>query len=53
MADTKILLPERDIPRAWYNVLADVPIAAAAAAASRAPASRSAPTTSRRSSRWP
>ena len=25
MADTKILLPERDIPRAWYNILADAP----------------------------
>ncbi len=25
MADTKILLPERDMPRAWYNILADAP----------------------------
>ena len=25
MADTKILLHERDMPRAWYNVLADAP----------------------------
>ena len=33
MADTKILLPERDMPRAWYNILADAPVAAAAAAA--------------------
>ena len=27
MADTKILLHERDIPRAWYNILADAPTA--------------------------
>src|SRR5690242_1552010 len=25
MADTKILLHERDMPRSWYNVLADAP----------------------------
>jgi len=25
MPDTKILLHERDIPRAWYNILADAP----------------------------
>src|SRR6476620_6113221 len=25
MADTKILLHERDMPRAWYNILADAP----------------------------
>jgi tryptophan synthase beta chain len=25
MPDTKILLPEREIPRHWYNVLADAP----------------------------
>ena len=26
MADTKILLEEKDIPTSWYNVLADIPI---------------------------
>lgn len=26
MADTKILLEEKDIPKSWYNVLADIPI---------------------------
>ncbi len=25
MSDTKILLPESEIPRAWYNILADMP----------------------------
>ena len=25
MPDTKIVLPERDLPRQWYNVLADAP----------------------------
>src|SRR5215469_45864 len=25
MPDTKIVLPERDLPRHWYNVLADAP----------------------------
>ena len=51
MADTKILLPERDIPRAWYNILADAPTPRSRRC-TRARASRSAPTTSRRSSRW-
>ena len=35
MPDTKILLPESEIPRSWYNMLADAPTAAAAAAAPR------------------
>jgi len=26
MADTKILLSERDIPKQWYNILADIPV---------------------------
>jgi len=25
MEDLKITLPERDIPSAWYNIVADVP----------------------------
>ena len=52
MADTKILLPERDIPRAWYNILADAPVRRRSRRCTRARASRSGPTTSRRSSRW-
>ena len=27
MVDSKILLPESEIPRSWYNVLADAPTA--------------------------
>ena len=40
---TKFVLDEDRIPRAWYNIAADLPGAAAAAAPSRAPASRSGP----------
>jgi tryptophan synthase beta chain len=25
VADTKIVLPDSEIPRSWYNVLADAP----------------------------
>ena len=34
---TKFVLDESRIPRAWYNIAADLPVAAAAAAPSRAP----------------
>ena len=49
---TRFILDEDRIPRAWYNIAADLPEPAAAAAPSRAPASRSARATSRRCSRW-
>ena len=41
-------LPQDRIPRAWYNILADLPDAAGAAAASRHAASRSGRTIWRR-----
>ena len=50
---TKFVLDESRIPRAWYNIAADLPGAAVAAAPSRHRSSRSGRTTSRRSSRWP
>ena len=34
---TKFVLDEDRIPRAWYNIAADLPVAAAAAASTRAP----------------
>ena len=49
---TKFVLDEDRIPRAWYNIAADLPVAAAAAAP---PGHRPAPRarrTSRRCSRW-
>ena len=49
---TKFVLDESRIPRAWYNIAADLPVAAAARRSTRAPASRSARPTSRRCSRW-
>ena len=53
MTDTvKYLLDESRIPKHWYNLQADLPTPGAAGAASRARSSRSAPTTSRRCSRW-
>ena len=53
MNDTvKYVLDESRIPKHWYNLQADLPQAAAAGAASRARSSRSAPTISRRCSRW-
>ena len=53
MSDTyKYLLPEERIPRAWYNIAADLPDARCRRRCIRAPASPSARTTWRRSSRW-
>ena len=48
----KYTLDESRLPDAWYNLAADLPAAAAAAAAPGHAASRSGPTTWRRSSRW-
>ena len=49
---TKFVLDEARIPRAWYNIAADLPVAAAPAAPSGHRASRSGRPTSPRSSRW-
>ena len=49
--DAKITLPESDLPRSWYNILADMP-GRRSRRCTRAPGSRSARTTWRRSSRW-
>ena len=48
---TKFMLDEDRIPRAWYNIAADLPCRRARRSIP-APASRSAPATSRRCSRW-
>ena len=48
---TKFILDEDRIPRAWYNIAADLPVPPPPSS-TPAPASRSARTTSRRSFRW-
>ena len=48
---TKFVLDESRIPRAWYNIVADLPVAAARRSI-RARCSRSGRPTWRRSSRW-
>ena len=49
---TKFVLDEDRIPRAWYNIAADLPVAAVAVPPPGDRSSRSARPTSRRSSRW-
>ncbi len=51
MGQTKFVLPESELPRRWYNIAADMPNPAQPPL-HPAPASRSARTTWRRSSRW-
>ena len=49
---TKYVLDETEMPRAWYNILPDLPRPLAPRAASRAPSNPSRQTISRRCSRW-
>ena len=49
---TKFVLDESRIPRAWYNIAADLPGRRPPRRSTRAPASRSGRTTWRRCSRW-
>ena len=50
---TKFILPEDRIPRAWYNINADLPGAARRRRSIPAPSSPSVQTTSCPSSPWP
>ena len=49
---TQFVLDESRIPRAWYNIAADLPVPPTPAAPPGHAASRSARPTSRRCSRW-
>ena len=49
---TKFVLDESRIPRAWYNIAADLPVRRRRRRSTRGPTSRSARTTWRRCSRW-